>query len=727
MSKYPNVKSTEKNDIDILDYKIIVQKGMNQDLVLKARALKQKGDINGYKLLKSSSQVVTGSAVMNQGRKEAKNVNYLNGLIIIDIDEYINDELLNILQNDKYTFMLHRSFGGDGICIFVKINPEKFKESFDGLAQYYLSTYNVTVDMACSNPNRLRYISYDPHLFYNEKSQKYTAPRKKKQDIKESNIIYTRSDFDNILEQIKDKSLDLCQDDYQRYISIGFAMYDKFGAIEGLEHFKFICQFGSKYDPDKIEKHYKNFCKTGKITIATFYYYCLKEGIDIYTQDTKNTIQTVKIQKSQGTPTIESVSRHLKDVHKIEEPNQELIKELINSKVDYAKNIQSEDSEIAQIEKFIIDVYNPVCNELTNDVYINNKNRLDDKKLNDIYIAATKFFDFSVAKNDIRDIINSSSIKSFNPVKNYFKYLDESMSETKSDQFTELDDYINCVEPKINYNAWAFKKWAVGCIHNWLSNEQETLVSPLTLVLTGKKQGTGKTSFFRQLLPKELKMYLAETRIDLNNKDSMINMTKNLIVLDDEFGGIAIKEVKDFKKMADTNIIDMRLPYGSIYMKFKRRASLCGTSNEENILKDVTGNRRILPINVDKVNYDKIVSIDKDRLWYHAYLLYKEGLNWKIYNDEDVKYLNSNTQNNIDINPVEELFFKLYSITETSEQHICEVLNQGEILNYMSIHTAIKPTKYDIKDIFVKNNLVYKVNRVNGILKKGVILYRFLL
>jgi hypothetical protein len=89
--------------------------------------------------------------------------------------------------------------------------------------------------------------------------------------------------------------------------------------------------------------------------------------------------------------------------------------------------------------------------------------------------------------------------------------------------------------------------------------------------------------------------------------------------------------------------------------------------------------------------------------------------------------LNSNTQNNIDINPVEELFFKLYSITETSEQHICEVLNQGEILNYMSIHTAIKPTKYDIKDIFVKNNLVYKVNRVNGILKKGVILYRFLL
>jgi hypothetical protein len=47
-------------------------------------------------------------------------------------------------------------------------------------------------------------------------------------------------------------------------------------------------------------------------------------------------------------------------------------------------------------------------------------------------------------------------------------------------------------------------------------------------------------------------------------------MTKNLIVLDDEFGGLAIKDVRDFKKMADTNIIDMRLPYGTLYSKFKR-------------------------------------------------------------------------------------------------------------------------------------------------------------
>jgi hypothetical protein len=190
--------------------------------------------------------------------------------------------------------------------------------------------------------------------------------------------------------------------------------------------------------------------------------------------------------------------------------------------------------------------------------------------------------------------------------------------------------------------------------------------------------------------------------------------------LDDEFGGLAIKDVKDFKKMADTNIIDMRLPYGSIYSKFKRRASLAGTSNESNILKDVTGNRRILPIRVDKINYDTMIAIDKDKLWKQAHELYIGGFDWKIYKDEDVNYLNQNTQYNIDVMPIEELFFNLFSLEKTELFSNREVMNQGDILNFMNIHTSVKPSKYDIKDIFVKNNIEYKLYRFNGFTKKGV-------
>jgi hypothetical protein len=713
-SKYTDVKSKNKTDIDIEQYITIVRTGLNQDLVLKARAEKQKGNQDEYKRLKMTSPVITGSVVMNEGAKDAANISYYNGLIVIDIDQEIsNDQILN-LQKDRYSFILHRSFGGDGICIFVKINPEKFQESFEGLSEHYLKNYGLLIDIACKNPNRLRYISYDPDLFYNQKSTKFAAKTKVK-EIKETKVIFTNEDFGYILQQIKDRAIDLCKDEYYRYIRIGFALFDKFGQ-NGLEYFDFVCSFGSKYDKKAVERHWKSFNKDGKTTIATFYHYCKEEGIETYSKETIETIKVVKVQKTQGNPTVKSVVRHLEDVCNITSPNEKLIQDLIDSKNDFSKGLDNDDAKITQLEKFIIDLYNPNTNELTNDTYIKGNIRLDDRQLNNIYIAATKFFDWTVSKNDVRDILNSSSVPSFNPIKKYFNQNNETTSN-------EIEKYILCVQPQNEYNLWAFKKWIVGCIHNWYADINEPKVCPLTLVLSGKKQGTGKTSFFRELLPTELKSYLAETKIDINNKDSVFNLTKNLIVLDDEFGGMATRDVKDFKKIADINIIDMRLPYGSIYSKFKRRASLAGTSNENNILKDVTGNRRILPIKVDKIDYDQMVAIDKDKLWKQAYELYQSGFDWKIYSDADVKFLAESTTYNIDVLPIEEMFFGLFSLEQTSSMMVREIMNQGDILNYMNKYTHVNPTKFDIKDIFVKNNLEYKNYRVNGFIKKGVELF----
>jgi len=714
-SKYSNVFSEDKIDIDLNQYITIVKTGLNQDLVISARACKQKGDEDGYKKLKSKSMAILGSAVMNNGAKVASNIAYLNGLIVIDIDDFLTNDQINALKNDRYSFLLHRSFGGQGICIFVKIDSDKFKESFEGLAEYYLKNFAVKIDISCSNPNRLRYISYDPDLFYNVNSARFVA-KKKIKEIKEQKIVYTDSDFDAILNQIKARRIDLCEDSYHKYMRIGFSIYDQFGA-SGEGHFKFICSFGSKYDEAAVSKHYQNFSKNGSVTIATLYHYCKDAGIEIYTKQTKETINAVKLHKTQGNATIEGVVKHLQEVNEIEEPDTKLIEQLINSSFDYSKGVTTDESDLAQIERFILDNYKPRTNTLTNETFIKNDVRLDDKQLNDIYISAKKFFSFTVSKTDVRDIINSNSVIHFDPVKEYFDANNEIPTN-------EIEQYISCIHPQNDYNVWAFKKWLVGCIHNWLAPLEEPKVSPLTLVLCGQKQGTGKTSFFRELLPSELKIYMAEAKIDIENKDSIFNLTKNLIVMDDEFGGLAMRDVKDFKKVADTNIIDMRLPYAAIYSKFKRRASLAGTSNESNILKDVTGNRRILPIMVERIDYDRMLSINKDALLKQAYNAFKDGsIDWKIYKDEDVEYLKEQTNHNIDVMPVEELFFKFFSIVEKDDFTIRRVFNQGEILDYLNIHTSIKPTKYDIKDIFTKNKLEYRSLRDEISVKWGVYLY----
>ena len=224
---------------------------------------------------------------------------------------------------------------------------------------------------------------------------------------------------------------------------------------------------------------------------------------------------------------------------------------------------------------------------------------------------------------------------------------------------------------------------------------------------------------------KRRKDYLIEKKIDANDKDSMYNLAKGLICFDDEFGGLATKDVKDFKRVADTNWIDIRLPYSAFYSKIKRRASLCGTTNESNILKDVTGNRRLLPINVESIDYEKMIKIDTNSLWREAYKLWREDFDWKIYKAEDIDFLNENTIKNIDVNPIEELFFTHFSLEENSEHTQKVVMNQGEILNYLNANCATNVSKYDVKDIFVKNKFNYMPHRFNGKLKKGILLYKF--
>jgi hypothetical protein len=718
-SKYVNNKSTDKIDIDLQDYIDIIQKGTYQDFVLKARSLKST-DENAYKEEKKKAPCITGSCVMNQGSKVDTNIQEMNGLIVIDIDDFVDLKKINEINNDQYTMMSHRSFGGDGVCIFVKINPNKFLESFNELGQYYWDKFNLVIDPSCKNKNRLRFLSYDPYLFLNESAKKFVAKTVVKKKQEKHNFVFVENDFTHILDQVKTSGIDLCEDNYDKYIRIGFAIASEYNS-SGLDYFKAICQNGSKYDPEKIEKHYNNFCKSSNngVSIATVYYYAKEAGLTIYSDRTNDIVNRVSVAKSQGKPTLETIKKGLKQINNIDatEQDEKLINFLIESKTDF-KTIEEEETESKQLQKYISENYNPVRDLITNEIFING-DLLDDKKLNTIYFACKNYLSFNVSKSDVRDMINSEHTKEHNPIKLFF--------DKATEESGYIQQYIDCIEPKSDYNNWAFTKWILGCVHNWLQPLQEQKVSPLTLVLCGQKQGTGKTSFFRNLLPDELKKYLIEHKIDAKDKDSIYNLVKGLLVLDDEFGGLATKDVKDFKKVADSNIIDIRLPYSAYYSKMKRRASLCGTSNESDILKDVTGNRRILPINVERIDYDRMIKIDVDKLWNEAYFIYKENLiDWKIYSKEDIDFLNENTQNNLESMPIEELFFENFSL-EMTEKHTEEViLNQGQILNYLNNVVNLQVTKYDIKDIFTKNKIIYKQFKVSGKVLTGVKLYKMI-
>jgi len=665
---------------------------------------------------------IMGSAIFESGKaKSANNIKALNGIIVLDIDDEISEEKYYQIKNDRHTMLIHRSFGGVGYAVFIKIDSSKFEDSFAGLSEYYYNTYDITIDQACKNTNRLRYISYDPDIYYNPKSVKFVAKNIKR--FKEPvavQYVFHEDDFDFILRQIKDKGVDLCQEDYFRYVRIGMALASKFG-FSGLDKFKFICSFGSKYDEKRAEKDYDGFVKNsqGKVSIGTLYYYCKEANIDVYSEKTKTIINRVKVGKSQGTPTLQSITSNLKTANDITvtEADKVLITELINSKVDYSKEANRDLTEIEQLQQFIIDTFQPEYDVITNMIFVKGKQRMGTSEVNDIYLSCKRNFDFTVNMGDVKAVIHSNLIKKVNILADFIR-------DNAGEYTGYIEDYAKCIHPQKDYNVWAFRKWIVGAVHNWTCDRNDKLVCPLTFVLTGQQHGTGKTSFLRNIMPKELEPYIIEEKISMTNKDSIYRMCTSLVIIDDEFGGKAFKDVKEYKAVSDTNIITQRRPYGSEDDTFKRRAILCGTSNEVDILKDVTGNRRILPANVTKIDYDKMLSIDKVGLIMEAYNLLKSGFQWIIRSEEDIQYIMDNTGENENVLPVEEIFFNNFKTSPQGHYMVEVIFNQGDILEYLNIHSVVKPTKYDVKEVLTKNKMTYQTHRTeSGEAKKGFKLY----
>lgn len=732
MSLYKTMKAqAPSREIGLDAYCGFVKMGAYQDNVIEGRAHRARAKVHQksdpdyalYLECKQRQECVTGSAVMNDGSKHEDNIKSMNGLIVIDVDTEVNGTLVQTLRADQYTRVLHRSFGGDGVCIFVRINQLKdFRDSFEGLAQYYLDNYGVKVDASCSNPNRLRYMSYDIDLFENDKSKVFTHKAKKKEPKPaELNYIFAQDDFDFILEQIKEKHVDLCDEDYSRYVKIGMGLANKFGEA-GREKYHFICSFGSKYNPKDTDRDYNGFVKSnsGKCSIASLYYYAKEAGLELYSKKTKQIINRVKIAKSQGSPTVESVKTSMLNIHDVEVNGSDiqLIKDLIESKIDYSVNANAEQSKMEQLENFIIGNFQPVRDFIGGHIYLNGNDKpVNDQNKNDVYIACSKHLDFSVFNADVKMIMNSSAVKEVNPVADFFK-------NNKTNEVGLIEQYARCIQPEKDYNVWAFTKWMVGAVHNWTADFYEDLVSPLTFVLTGEQHGTGKSSFFKNVLPPDLKKYFANNKLDIKEKDSVYNMATRLILFDDEFGGNAIKDVKNYKAISDITIITQRRPYGSTIEDFKRRASLCGASNELDILKDATGNRRILPAMVESIRYDEMKTIDTSKMWAEAYNLYINGFDWIIRTQEDIDYIKANTGENEEVDPIEEVFFNTFSLVKEKGKEHARVFNQGDFLEYFSTFSTVRITGRDIKRILTKNKMKQKNIKIHDSKqKKGYLVF----
>lgn len=592
-----------------------IRNGKWQDIVIPIRA---EADKDKRAALKKALPGVTISGLFNE--RKITGLKQHSGFIGIDIDDLGAEveSTRSVLSADPYVYAIFTSVSGTGLCVVFRIEGGRHGDAFSGLAENLHTNYGLQIDMSGRDASRLRFASYDPHIFINPNAGIFKRYPPKEKQKKLPGAVYVADDFTAMIAELGSKNI--CEA-YRTWVTVGYALYD-YLKEDGRQHFHTLSAASSKYDYADCDKLYSNIGKSyspeGKdktVTINYVFYHARVQGIEFYSDATKRILSSVTTLSRSGLAA-DAIAETLEKFDKVPRSiSLPIITQAVAGKIQFTA-----DSTVDKIESWLRYNYELTRNTITRKILVYNR-ELNNQEFNSIFIAARKVFDTDVTADLLDKLINSSFTPDWDPFKHFF-------TTNQHDEGGYLQEYIECFTTDNNeYFDYFFNKWLVGVISSALGQH-----SPLMLVYTGP-QGSGKTQAFRDLLPSELSSYYAESKLDMG-KDDEILMTQKLIICDDEMGGKSKLESRRIKELTSKQIFSLRTPYGRFNEDLRRLACLCGTTNDPRVKSDPTGNRRMVTTEVQKIDFKRINQVDRTKMIMEAYRLLQDGFTHHLTKEE---------------------------------------------------------------------------------------------
>ena len=156
------------------------------------------------------------------------------------------------------------------------------------------------------------------------------------------------------------------------------------------------------------------------------------------------------------------------------------------------------------------------------------------------------------------------------------------------------------------------------------------------LILVGP-QATYKSTFVKKLG----KNWFSDTFTTVQGKESFEQIQGAWLVEIAELSGLKKAEVETIKHYISKCEDSFRPAYGRTIETYKRQCVFFGTTNSKDFLRDPTGNRRFLPIDVRpeyvvKNVAKELTDEEVDQIWAEAYEIYKQGEPLYMTNEEDI-------------------------------------------------------------------------------------------
>lgn len=218
--------------------------------------------------------------------------------------------------------------------------------------------------------------------------------------------------------------------------------------------------------------------------------------------------------------------------------------------------------------------------------------------------------------------------KKFHPIINYIKSLEWDGIPRIN---TLLIDYFGAEDNA--YTRAAIRKMLCAAVARVF---QPGIKFDTALILVGPQE-TYKSTFIKKLG----KGWFSDTFTTVQGKESFEQIQGAWLVEIAELSGLKKAEVETIKHYITKCEDSFRPAYGRTIETYKRQCVFFGTTNSKDFLRDPTGNRRFLPVDVrpefvTKNVAEELTEAEVDQIWAEAYVLYKAGEPLYMTGEEDI-------------------------------------------------------------------------------------------
>ena len=269
----------------------------------------------------------------------------------------------------------------------------------------------------------------------------------------------------------------------------------------------------------------------------------------------------------------------------------------LTSRYRFRFNVLTEETEVANIANNIPDTHLRYA-------------KVDERWMNTLSMEAIET-GIDCWDRDIQRFVRSRRISEYHPFTAYFEQLSE----------WDGTDRVSALARRVSDNpVWVngFHRWMLGLSAQWMQFRSDTnnanranSVAPL---LVSSRQGLGKSTFCRLLMPDALKAYYTES-YDLGSPASAeAKLAACGLINLDEFDKLSASKMPLLKNLMQASALNIRKAYKRSASALPRIASFIGTSNREDLLVDRTGSRRFLCVSLEHA-IDCITPVEHEQLY----------------------------------------------------------------------------------------------------------------